>query len=287
MKRKAFTLIELLVVIAIIAILIALLLPAVQQAREAARRSQCKNNLKQIGIALHNYMDVNKSFPPGFVATPPTFNWPSWGWSVFILPYLEQASLFETLGVNDQRLAPGPTIAMPTADTQRTLAAYVCPSDTGPNLNQKKGDFAKSNYRGITGNVSHPGVNYNNLTTMNGTFYLNSSIRIAHITDGASNTVVVGETKADHKYAGAIWAGMRGTDSAGGVLQTHVGDTIWWLNGEYHLNINNGATHGSNHTGGAQFLLADGSARFLSENTDTQVLENISARNDGQPIGEF
>jgi prepilin-type N-terminal cleavage/methylation domain-containing protein/prepilin-type processing-associated H-X9-DG protein len=287
MQRKAFTLIELLVVIAIIAILVALLLPAVQQAREAARRSQCKNNLKQIGVAFHNYIDVHSSFPPGFTATRPEFNWPHWGWAVFILPYVDEANLFDTLRVNDQPLAPGPGIASPTPDTERLLATYICPSDTGPVLNQKKGLFAKSNYRGVTGNVSHPGVNFDNLTTMNGTFYLNSRTRIADLIDGSSNTVVVAETRSDTTYAGAIWAGMRGTNNIAGVDRTHIGDIIWWLNNENLINANNGATHGSRHVGGANFLLADGSSRFVSENTDTATLESVAARNDGGIINEF
>ena len=139
-RRLGFTLIELLVVIAIIAILIALLLPAVQQAREAARRTQCKNNLKQIGLAMHNYHDVYTTFPPGhmFDTTIPggnanSFQHPEmWAWGAFILPFVDQAPLFNQLNVSQRRLtdllAEGPDVA---ALIQIPLSVYHCPSDPG------------------------------------------------------------------------------------------------------------------------------------------------------------
>ena len=153
--RRGFTLIELLVVIAIIAILVALLLPAVQQAREAARRSQCKSNLKQIGIGLHNYYDTFSVLPPGFVHIHGTGNTNTdkgnWGWGTFILPYMDQSALYEALSPGE----PDPAVAgsdgslaaaveNPTkrAEMQKKLAAFRCPSDTGPNL-------ASVNYRRI------------------------------------------------------------------------------------------------------------------------------------------
>ena len=135
-KHRGFTLIELLVVIAIIAILIALLLPAVQQAREAARRTQCKNNLKQIGLALHNYHDVNRAFPPGWVpqlsSTGAVSNTrrSSWAWSVFILPYIDQAPLFNQLTQTPVPVYPNFPV-LPGDDLDRNLAAFTCPSDAG------------------------------------------------------------------------------------------------------------------------------------------------------------
>lgn len=143
-NRRGFTLIELLVVIAIIAILIALLLPAVQQAREAARRSQCRNNLKQIGLALHNYHDNYNAFPPGALAMNVTTGVayklgdaePSrsnvgggWGWSTFILPFIDQAPLYSSLNPNGNNFPLNPT-----ALTRTILPVYICPSEASPNI---------------------------------------------------------------------------------------------------------------------------------------------------------
>ncbi len=144
--RCGFTLIELLVVIAIIAILIALLLPAVQQAREAARRTQCKNNLKQLGLALHNYHDVMKQFPPGFVdqlssaatasgaAVAATTQDGNWGWGSYTLPYIDQAPLYNLLNVGNRTLlqAANDTTNGGRRGLQTPLEAFRCPSDTAP-----------------------------------------------------------------------------------------------------------------------------------------------------------
>ena len=201
-RRRGFTLIELLVVIAIIAILVALLLPAVQQAREAARRSSCKNNLKQIGVALHNYHDTYSMLPPGYVRQHTDDNG-NWGWGAFILPAMEQKNTFETADVAGPTSLSG-AIGNGTmrAALQKGIANWRCPSDTGPELNNQRKingqSLATSNYvasnstkslcNNYTGNA---GGNCNN--GANGPFVMNRGTRFRDITDGTSNTIAVGE----------------------------------------------------------------------------------------------
>jgi len=205
--RNAFTLIELLVVIAIIATLVAILLPAVQQAREAARRSSCKNNLKQIGIALHNYHDTYNTLPPGYVRTAASGTVPnySYGWSTQIFPFMEQPALYDaTLGTYpnmDNAVAN----ATSNAQMKNAIAAYRCPSDTGPQANDKFA-FGGTNYLATSnyvGNNDRNGNAGNSTTwptslfvrgnTARGVFWQNSRCRFADVVDGLSNTLIVGE----------------------------------------------------------------------------------------------
>jgi len=286
-RRAAFTLVELLVVIAVIGILVALLLPAVQAAREAARRMSCSNNLKQIGLALHSYHDVMRAFPSGYVSQPATYLRPSWGWSTFSLPYLEQQTLYDAMGVTTARFGGNATFAMADANTQTPVSVFVCPSDVGQPLNHRKGDHAKSNYRGISGNETLPLSSFASLTTMNGVIFLNSQVAITHIHDGSSNTIVVGECKLEPGNTGkkaCIWAGMRGLNAA-----VHISDVMWWLNDEpaYAINGTASQAYSSQHPGGAQFLLSDGSARFIAETVEGRVLWRLAGRNDGEPVGNF
>jgi len=201
-RRLAFTLIELLVVIAIIAILIALLLPAVQQAREAARRTQCKNNLKQIGIALHNYVDVFTRFPPSFCLTAgTTLSGNNGSWSIHgrIIPYLEQAAAYSKVRLDvawDQ--PPNNTTGVPTLQ----IPTYKCPSD--PNGNLTRVDAA--------GNpLTQPhtyGFNFGTWLVFNpatgaggdGSFFVNSNLTTSGFTDGTSNTLAAAEVKAFTSY---------------------------------------------------------------------------------------
>ena len=142
-RSRGFTLIELLVVIAIIAILIALLLPAVQQAREAARRTQCKNNMKQIGLAMHNYHDVHLCFPPGYITTTPCESatvWPAcnagelglYSWGTFVLPYIDQSNLYNQLTPGTVPLQVNLTIPAVLQSLRQPLSMFLCPSDPGP-----------------------------------------------------------------------------------------------------------------------------------------------------------
>ncbi len=215
-RREGFTLIELLVVIAIIAILIALLLPAVQQAREAARRTQCRNNLKQIGLALHNYVDAHSALPPGSImllnATGSTFNGHGWTWQASILPYLDQGPLFNAIqgpdGMGNE--LGGSTSGKPLVAKATTLAVLWCPSQPDVrNGSQKSAGYQTSNYNGNMGtrigngndNCICTGVaTVNDMLTNawgcangNGIFYPNSSNRFRDVTDGLSNTIFVSE----------------------------------------------------------------------------------------------
>ncbi|QDU40709.1 putative major pilin subunit [Maioricimonas rarisocia] len=297
-SRRGFTLIELLVVIAIIAILIALLLPAVQQAREAARRTQCRDHLKNIGLALHNYLDVHGCFPSGTSATydannrTALANYESWGWPALILPYIDQAPLHNQLDVNGRSLrdaieaifAAGGNSAMDAAFPP--IPIYQCPSDqTGPRLqNGMRRTHFNGGGNGPTNSWRPPTLNYpgnqgglagdlrvpDDTTDRHpfGILYTGSRIKMRDITDGSSNTFVVGE-RAFRCGAGS-WLGARNPDGNG----THGND--------YHLAririplndpVNTGndrCTDGfsSAHEGGAFFLMGDGAVRFVSENID-------------------
>ncbi len=342
--KRGFTLIELLVVIAIIAILIALLLPAVQQAREAARRTQCKNNLKQIGLAIHNYHDVFNTFPPGFVSKfPPTANANSvergmYSWGTSILPQLELNNLYSALNVGnvllDQNLATPAGLKI----LQTPLPAFRCPSDTGPalnNFNDALSDNAAQNANQYVGHVTSNGTDRIAIATSNyvmaanssdsttpmvyaaqygpplGVGYVNSKVNFRDITDGTSNTILVGERawKFNDLTIGA--GNALGFSSETNLAGSNVRTAALAALAIGYDGINYSATNrvhqrrgfSSNHVGGAQFTLCDGSVRFISQNIDyakssvtvapypagfiTTTFARLLSRNDGQVIGEF
>lgn len=285
---RGFTLVELLVVITIIGILIALLLPAVQAAREAARRVQCRSRLHQVGIALHSYHQAMRAFPPAHASAPSAWLKPSWSWATFLLPQLEQQPLYDALEVNTKPFGNGASFAQPTPETQTALSTFVCPSDVGPALNHRKGMHAKSNYRGVMGSTTLLTANYQKLTHQNGVVFMNSCVTVGDIRDGSSNTLVIGECSLERTSDGrkaALWAGMRGVHNNA----LHISDVMWWLNSEprWRINGDSGQAFSSNHPGGAQFVFGDGSVHFVKESVDGQILTRLVSRNDGQPVGEF
>lgn len=287
-RSTGFTLIELLVVIAIIAILIALLLPAVQQAREAARRTQCKNNLSQLGIALHNYEMSYEMLPPGSVnPTGPIVNTASGyhvSWIVQELPMIDQSHVFAQFDFQEGAYGQkNQTIR------ELKIETLTCPSDFRLTFDvQGLGRVVASSYAGCFGGDDVP-IDVTN----NGLLYLNSSTNHREIRDGSSNTIVVGEKAAPRKATDLGWTS--GTNAT--LRNTGVSINQGWdvPSGMASRNVARSipptetATGGfsSNHVGGAQFLLADGAVRFVSENIDVQTFSWLGNRDDLQIVGDF
>jgi prepilin-type N-terminal cleavage/methylation domain-containing protein len=319
MRKCGFTLIELLVVIAIIAILIALLLPAVQQAREAARRTQCKNNMKQIGLAIHNYHDTFDSFPVG--------NYPNYtgNWRIGILPYIDQSTMFNRITFTPNPAdfnAWGGTFGINAPVFRGTLVpAFNCPSSTLPR-NSTLGtmnnfDNAQTmDYVGIAGGVDELAPNrwdpsglglctdvvYSGRMCHNGLLPALRHKKMRDATDGSSNTMLVGEQSGmlgGTDVRANYWGGWGGTSLertpfpgvTGCEIVTGITTVRYQINATsapsgnqpWYLNT----VMNSFHTGGCHALLGDGSVRFLSQNMNLPTLIYLSVANDAKTIGEF
>jgi prepilin-type N-terminal cleavage/methylation domain-containing protein/prepilin-type processing-associated H-X9-DG protein len=326
-KRPGFTLVELLVVIAIIGVLVALLLPAVQSAREAARRMQCTNHLKQIGLAAHNYHDIHGCFPSGMVyQTPQMANRadrpnraPGFSWHTLILPQLEQQTLYSALN-----FGLGMNVPPNRAIVATPLKVAICPSAVNPSKHFKVGTgsdqfgfddpgLAATNYVGCAGAFVQSAYYDQPVERKNGIVIEDGNIRFANVEDGTSNTFLAGEsvffgtggsTIAGNFFWDPTWYGHFRHDLGG---KADAPESIM-RSGEFRMNPPKVAsdnvkrnTFSSRHPGGANFALGDGSTRFVSQavqHTETTysgmvlpgsagTFQRLCARNDGLAVADF
>jgi prepilin-type processing-associated H-X9-DG protein len=304
-----------LVVIAIIGLLVALLLPAVQAARESGRRTQCVNNLKQMGIAFQNYHDAMRRLPPGYLAAGPyvdgeTDTTPGWGWAACLLPYMEQNTVYQLVNFNFPIQQP---VNAPAIQTR--VASYLCPSDTVPDTpyavpNPSGGTVASaapSSYAACTGSDAFEVF----AATGNGVFYRNSGTTFADIRDGTTFTIMAGDRAFG--ISQGIWAGAMNN---GAVLRGPYNTCQPIVAGTYlqaagltlaHAHLNNASFDGNDgaglddfssmHPGGSNFVFADGSVHFIQTidadgpngyTSEGLIYQRLGTRADGLAVpGDF
>lgn len=286
-SRRGFTLVELLVVIAIIGVLVALLLPAVQAAREAARASQCKNNLRQVALALHNHHDVMGAMPSGWQGAGPESP-PGWGWNAWILPQLEQKPLFD-------RIQFGVSIADAANQQVREtpIASLVCPSDPGQKTfiigggeeeehEHEEGDehsadeehplftVGKSNYPGVFGTLEVEDF----AAAGDGMFFFQSKIRMADLLDGTSNTLMVGERHS--RRGGSVWSGVIEGAAESMVRIVGVADHV---PNDPHHHLDDFSSY---HPSGVHFAFGDASVRRINDSIDLAIYQALCTRAGGE-----
>lgn len=308
-KPNAFTLIELLVVIAIIGVLVGLLLPAVQQARESARRASCTNKLKQLGLAVHNYADVNKELPPLARMGAAGQTTPAWAWSALLLPFLEEISLYDDLSVMTQQ--PADLVGTANGSKLATrLDAFLCPSDTPPQDNSPRGvsggsRFGLTNYPAVSSEGVRVYKHSSQPQNATGVFVARTPTsgepirKFKDITDGTSSTLLIGERATDqllvNNNGGVLSDSERCYTSWIAVQSPHVDNSGW--NGLFEIAgstgepINSAAptwnfrhSFRSTHPGGAQFATADAAVFFANENMSLQLLKDMTSVAGGEVI---
>lgn len=326
-KARGFTLIELLVVIAIIAVLIALLLPAVQQAREAARRSQCKNNLKQLGLALHNYESTFTQFPPSRInLSSPTYQK---SWVVMCLPYLDQAPVYNVYDGNLNWFDPAndaatttvlPVLLCPSASGRSSYPSQILYSDiSGGQRSADRPQWGLVDYGSINAvrnafNVVSGGVSYGTKEKDGALARGPGGTPLAWISDGLSNTIALAEdagrpslwlyrkpgknpksgnaNNTGWAADGWGWADINGgfsLDGSGptGINNSTSGSGATTIVGSCLINCSNDSELYSFHVGGVQALMCDGAVRFISENISGRTLTALATRAEGEIVGEF
>ena len=319
--RRGFTLVELLVVIAIIGVLVALLLPAVQAAREAARRMQCTNNLKQLGLAVHNYHDTHKVFPPQMMNVDAS-NDRRWGWGAVTLPYIEQGALYEQLKPDGGKQIPTASTLIGGAPVLQTrVATHLCPSGSSTNVrtNQFHPSVAASSNSSDWYSKSNYVCNQQIMRYRAG--FAGACFRMAEVTDGTTNTLLLGERRLSvpisKRYVGSIvWGTAQGTGDSANVFHAAHPINTSSNNADFDADANDTQRYrfgvSSAHANGAMFAMTDGSVRFVSQNiplnpaataralantgngctadVDTGpswVYNNLCSRDDGHPVNDF
>lgn len=289
---RGVTIVEVLVVIAVMSALMALLLPAVHQAREAARRLQCKSHMKQLGVALHAYASTHGGLPPGSVVG-------DWSWKTFLLPYVDQAAAYDTIDFSNNVRGGcysclnevGRIAASGDPPIEQTFVPiYYCPSDPQsgslfPDIDDPNYVYRLGSYLGISGNrYDSPAYgmcltpNPPRITRDNGMLVYAYSVRLEHVVDGTSNTLMVGERGLGHVGP------LHGHDFCARVFSPWMPMTGFQFPDQY---AQKPTLYWSFHPGGGNFALGDGSVRFVSYQVEKSILSGLATANGNEVLGEF